>query len=427
MKKKLLSGAALLFSLVLILSAIPGPAFTEAPEEPPAQREGSAGAADSRVSYLGPAGTYTEEAAQYYFSDGIFQPKETVDDAIADVLNNEADYAVIPQENTLGGAVTNYVDALIAEEDIYVVGEVILPINQTLMGVPGASVEDIQTVCSHSQGIAQSAEWRAQHLPDAAVEEMASTAAAASHVAEEGDKTIAAIAAPGAAELYGLSVLAENVQITDANKTRFYVLSTSRLDAADESLTHAVIVASCEANLIDDIIVGIHDTGAELVTIHDRPQGSQLGAYNYILELENRSGFSEELQKELDDLDAVQFRGSFQVMEKQSGFDYPCTVSFELEDGTVILTQDQIESASVEMQTDAAGTQSCLLKVLLDRGNEAFAQATSEHIGEVINILINEEPVSSPRVQAPITGGECVIAGDFTLEEAQELAEALDR
>ena len=299
--------AVVLSAMLMILAAtdcIAGEVSTEsepvqpqaATESEPVQSQAAEADDAARVSYLGPAGTYTEEAAQYYFSDGIFQPKETVDDAIADVLNNEADYAVIPQENTVGGAVTNYVDALISEEDIYVVGEVILPINQTLMGVSGASVEDIQTVCSHAQGIAQSAEWRAQHLPDAAVEEMASTAAAASHVAEEGDKTIAAIAAPGAAELYGLSVLDENVQITDANKTRFYVLSTSRLDAADESLTHAVIVASCEANLIDDIIVGIHDTGAELVTIHDRPQGSQLGTYNYILELENRSGFSEELQ-----------------------------------------------------------------------------------------------------------------------------------
>ena len=87
-----------------------GTASASTNEMPPAV------APDASVSYLGPAGTYTEEAAQYYFSDGIFQPKETVDDAIADVLNNEADYAVIPQENTLGGAVTNYVDALIAEE-----------------------------------------------------------------------------------------------------------------------------------------------------------------------------------------------------------------------------------------------------------------------------------------------------------------------
>lgn len=265
---------------------------------------------NARISYLGPAGTYTEEAAKFFFTAGTFQPKETVQDAIADVVNGNADYAVIPQENTLGGAVTNYVDALIAQQDVYVVGEVILPINQTLMGVPGASLEDIQTICSHAQGIAQSAAWRSEHLPDAVTEEMASTAAAASYVAETGDRTIAAIAAPGAAELYGLSVLAENVQITDANKTRFYVLSTSQLGG-----NHGVFVASCEANRIDDIIVEIHNAGAELVTIHDRPEGSALGAYNYILEVE---GVSDKLLKALEPFPEVSYLGSFSVMEKQN-------------------------------------------------------------------------------------------------------------
>ena len=265
---------------------------------------------NARISYLGPAGTYTEEAAKFFFATGTFQPKETVQDAIADVTDGVADYAVIPQENTLGGAVTNYVDALIAQQEIYVVGEVILPINQTLMGVPGASLEDIRTVCSHAQGLAQSAAWRTEHLPDAATEEMASTAAAASYVAETGDKTIAAIAAPGAAELYGLSVLAENVQITDANKTRFYVLSASPLEG-----THGVFVASCEANRIDDIIVEIHNAGAELVTIHDRPEGSALGAYNYILEVEGVSG---KLLKALEAFPEVSYLGSFSVMEKQN-------------------------------------------------------------------------------------------------------------
>ena len=262
------------------------------------------------ISYLGPEGTYTEEAARFFFAAGTFQPKETVDDAIADVTTGAADYAVIPQENTLGGAVTNYIDALIAQQDVYVVGEVILPINQTLMGVPGASLEDVQTICSHAQGIAQSAAWRSEHLPDAVTEEMASTAAAASFVAETGDRTIAAIAAPGAAELYGLSVLAENVQITDANKTRFYVLSASPLEG-----NHGVFVASCEANRIDDIIVEIHNAGAELVTIHDRPEGSGLGVYNYILEVE---GISDKLLKAIETFPEVTYLGSFPVMEKQS-------------------------------------------------------------------------------------------------------------
>ena len=269
---------------------------------------------DVRISYLGPEGTYTEEAAQSFFSTGTFQPKETVPEAIADLADGDADYAVIPQENTLGGAVTDYVDALIAETGVYVVGEVVLPINQTLMGLPDASIEDIQTVCSHAQGLKQSAEWRKEHLPDAVTEEMASTAAAASYVAESGDKTIAAIAAPGAAKLYGLSVLAENVQITDANKTRFYVLSSSRPE--EEGQTNAVLLASCEANRLDDIIVEIHDTGVELVTIHDRPEGSQLGAYNYIIEVENESGMSGELIEKLENIPEIHFLGSFNVILK---------------------------------------------------------------------------------------------------------------
>lgn len=270
---------------------------------------------NARVSYLGPEGTYTEEAARFFFpATASFLPKDTVPEAIADVLSGEADYAVIPQENTLGGVVTNYADALIAEENAYVVGEIILPIRQTLMGVPGTALEDIQTVCSHAQGLAQSAEWRKEHLPEAETEEMASTAAAASYVAEKGDKTIAAVAAPGAAELYGLEVIAENVQITDANKTRFYVLSAER--CGEENLDHAVFVADCEANRIDDIIIEIHDAGLELVTLHDRPEGTRLGSYHYIIEIEKKGGITREQLKKIEAIPEVRCLGSFALMEK---------------------------------------------------------------------------------------------------------------
>ena len=270
------------------------------------------------ISYLGPEGTYTEEAAQYFFSVGNFRPKDTVQDAISAVIDGSADYAVIPQENTLGGAVTAYVDALIAEKDIYVIGEVILPISQTLMALPGASIDDIKTVCSHAQGIAQTVKWREEHMPDAVTEEMASTAAAASHVAESGDKTIAAIAAPGAAKLYGLSVLAENVQITDTNKTRFYVLSSSCLKEEGKKQTNAVFVASCEANRIDDIIVEINKTGAETVAIHDRPEGSELGTYYYVIEVNDESGLSDGTVSKIAAIPELRFLGSFNVMTKNS-------------------------------------------------------------------------------------------------------------
>ena len=269
---------------------------------------------NAKVSYLGPAGTYTEEATKLFFGEGAeLFPQGTVDEAISELNGGNADYAVIPQENTIGGAVTNYVDALIGQEDVYVVGEVVLPISQTLMGLPGTKLSDIKTVYSHAQGIAQSKEWRSKNLPDAAAEEKDSTAAAASFVAESGDNTAAAIAAPGAAELYGLEILAENVQITMENKTRFYVLSKDKPDAA---YTNAVFVAKCNADLIDDIIVDIHNSGLEMTAIHDRPEGSMLGSYNYIIETENPEGITDEQINAVLKHPEVRYLGSFCVSEK---------------------------------------------------------------------------------------------------------------
>ncbi len=269
------------------------------------------------VSYLGPAGTYTEEAAQFFFQNGeALTPKETVNDAIGDLVKGFSGYAVIPQENTIGGPVVNYVDALIGAEDVYVVGEVVLPICQTLMGVPGATLADITTVCSHAQGLVQSAQWRSEHLPDAKTEEMASTAAAAGYVQEKGDPSIAAVAAPGAAALYGLEVLAENVQLTDANKTRFYVLAKKPLKG--EGKTRAVLVATCKAHQIDDIIIRLHDAGLELVTLHDRPEGSALGSYHYVIEVENQAGITQAQLDAVHAMDQVRFAGCFDAVEKDS-------------------------------------------------------------------------------------------------------------
>lgn len=271
--------------------------------------------ASVRVSFLGPKGTYTEEAAQFWFRNGEeLVPKDTVNDAIDDVSAGTADFAVIPQENTLGGAVVNYVDALIAAEDTYVVGEVVLPISQTLMGISGTTLSDIRTVCSHAQGLTQSAQWRADNLPEAEAREMASTAAAASYVAEQQDHSIAAVAAPGAAPLYGLEVLAENVQITDANKTRFYVLSGNPLEEA--GLTHAVFVAACEGSRIAEIIAVMRDNGLEIVSLHDRPEGSRLGRYYYVIEAKNDTGIPASAISSVCTLDGIRFAGCFNAVEK---------------------------------------------------------------------------------------------------------------
>ena len=302
MKKKMLSPLPLLVLFALLMLPLSG-------------AHAETAAATDRVSYLGPEGTYTEEAARFWFQGGeILQPRSGVTEAIEDLVEGRAEYAVIPQENTLGGAVVAYLDALIAAEDVHVAGEVILPISQTLMGVPGAALEDIRTVVSHAQGLTQSAAWRAEHLPDAAAQEMSSTAAAASYVSEQQDKTVAAVAAPGAAALYGLEVLAENVQISDTNQTRFYVLSRRKSPGAGQ--TRAVFIATCDASRIDDIIIGMHGAGLELVALHDRPEGSYLGSYHYVIETENPSGITEEQIRAACAMEGVLWLGSFEAVRK---------------------------------------------------------------------------------------------------------------
>lgn len=102
-------------------------------------------------------------------------------------------------------------------------------------------------------------------------------------------------------------------------------------------------------------------------------------------------------------------------------------LSFELPDGTVILDQDHIASAETVIQTDTAGHNEYYVRVAFDEeGTAIFAEATAELVGEHMNIRVDGDIVSAPLVQAPITGGECIISGNFTPEEADELAGLLN-
>ncbi|MBO5622142.1 MAG: hypothetical protein J5959_10990 [Butyrivibrio sp.] len=177
---------------------------------------------EATVSFLGPEGTYTQEACGVFFNkQGSYEPYETVSDAVDALESGASEYAVIPQENTIGGAVTDYVDIVIAHDSLSVVGEVELPINQNLLVLPGAKLEDIQTVFSHKQGIAQGKEWIEKNIPDAEVIEVSSTAEGAKMVSESDDKTVAAIASAACADVYHLELLASAIQENDNNKPDF--------------------------------------------------------------------------------------------------------------------------------------------------------------------------------------------------------------
>ena len=267
---------------------------------------------DAVVSFLGPTGTYTEQAAQLLFPQGaVFQPRETVADAVSDVLEKSADFAVIPQENTIGGPVYDYLDELLTHQELYVVGEVELPIRQALVAPEGASLETIQTVYSYKQGIAQGKDWLQMNLPDAQVIEVSSTAEGARLAAQCTDGTIAAIASTQAAKVYGLQVLAESIQGSDSNVTRFYLVSTQPcFTDAPERMTFS---ATGPAEALPDLLTAMDAQGLRLITLHDRPAKTILGEYVYLLECSG--GGQDEYAQLAEECDGFTLRylGSYRV------------------------------------------------------------------------------------------------------------------
>ena len=263
------------------------------------------------VSYLGPVGTYTEAACGTFFDQkGSYVPYKTVDEAVQALCDGESTYAVIPQENTIGGAVTDYLDTLISRPEVSVVGEVELPIDQNLLVLSGTELSGIKTVYSHKQGIAQGKEWLEQNLPDAEVIEVSSTAEGARMVAEGNDKTCAAIASSGAAAVYDLEILAPNIQNNDKNKTRFYVLSTEQ--AATAEADRMAFVVTGGADELPDLMDVMEDEDVTLVAIHDRPLKTELGQYSYVIECAGMD--YDEYEKLTKDSDfEFRYLGSFSV------------------------------------------------------------------------------------------------------------------
>ena len=235
------------------------------------------------VSYLGPEGTYTQEACGRFFrKQGTYIPYETVADAVDALVSGESDYAVIPQENTIGGPVIDYVDILIAETSVSVSGEVELPISQNLLVLPGTSLSDIKTVYSHKQGILQGKDWLEEHLPEAEVIEVSSTAEGAKMVSEGNDPSLAAIASAACADVYQLEILAEGIQNSDSNKTRFYVLSKG--EPSVSSSDRLAFVADGASEDLPKLMKDMEEMNMKLVTIHARPLKTELGQYHYLIE-----------------------------------------------------------------------------------------------------------------------------------------------
>ena len=178
-----------------------------------------------RVAFQGEPGAFGEDAIVIFFGslDVVTVPERSFADVVAVVVDGRADYGVLPVENTIAGRVVD-AERAIASSALRTAGDVTVPVNQCLLAIPGAHLDDVTTVLSHPVALAQctkflSANSRLQPFPSF------DTAGAAREVATAGDIAIAAIAGRRTAELYGLNILAEGIQDRADNETQFVVLT----------------------------------------------------------------------------------------------------------------------------------------------------------------------------------------------------------
>ena len=261
------------------------------------------------VSYLGPEGTYTGQAAMLFFGDDAsYHAEKTVSDAVTLMIDGKCNFAVIPQENTVGGPVTAYIDELLSHDNISVICETELVIDQALLVKKGTKLSDITLICSHEQGLLQGKLWLEENLPLAQTRVVSSTAEGA-RLASISDGSVAAVASAAAADVYGLEVYAPRIQESDANKTRFYALSMGegRKERADRMLF------SAKGN-ISDFPKLIKAFGlAKPAAITARPLKTTLGEYIWLIELKD-SGYDEFLK--ISKVEGFEFKyyGSFPLI-----------------------------------------------------------------------------------------------------------------
>ena len=240
-----------------------------------------------KIAFLGPIGTYTDEASYLYAPSAERVPFASLSLVTRALEEGNVDEAVVPIENSLGGTVIEVVDFLIASEKSQIKGEFLLPIDHCLITRPGVKLSDIRVVVSKQAALTQCRQFLARELRFAEQVPATSTALAVVDLKEADDRT-AAIGPRRAAELAGLPVLAHGIQDRKNNVTRFAVLASSSMPpSGSDKTTIAFDFDKPDApGLVYGAMRPFADRGINLTKIESRPTGTGMGNYIFLLDLE---------------------------------------------------------------------------------------------------------------------------------------------
>lgn len=280
----------------------------------------------TKVGYLGPSGTFTEQAllTQSDLAASELVPFDLVHDVLDAVSAGEVDRGFVPIENSIEGTVNFTQDALVFDHDLYILREVVLDIEHCLVAVAGATLDGIREVFSIPVATAQCHGFLRHQLGDVDLFPASSTADAARQVAASGGADRAAIAPRGAAERYGLEVIASDIADHPGNQTRFVLVGRDRLPAATGHDRTALVVfqRADEPGSLISILQEFAARRINLSHLSSRPtKRGGLGDYCFVIYADGH--LEDELMADvLRDLHAkqgtVKFLGSYPAASKHA-------------------------------------------------------------------------------------------------------------
>ena len=237
-----------------------------------------------RVVFQGAEGAYSQAAMVQYFGDKIQSfHVNTFRDAMSAIEEGSADFAVLPIENSTAGIISEVYDLLVEFEN-YIVGEQIIKIEHCLLGVPGATMDDIRTVYSHPQSLMQSARFLGEH--DWKQVSMQNNAFAAKKVMEDGDKTQAAIASEYAGKIHGLEILKKGVNQSSTNSTRFIIVTNQKVFLKDAKKISICFEIPHESGSLYHMLSHFIYNNLNLCKIESRPIEDRNWEYRFFVDFE---------------------------------------------------------------------------------------------------------------------------------------------
>lgn len=240
----------------------------------------------TRISYLGPEGTYTEEAATRYNPEASLISYSTITSAANAVVAGESDEAVLPIENSLGGAVAETLDLMIHQSALKIRSEIVLPIHHCIMAKHDTSPADVTVVYSHPQSLAQCRGYLERNYPNARLVASLSNSAAVGEM-QTSTETAAAIAGKRAAGLYEANVLDEEVEDNPSNATRFVVMSHTDHEPTGTDKTSLCFDFNSDAPGILVVALGeFSNRDINLNKIESRPTRMGLGRYIFLVDID---------------------------------------------------------------------------------------------------------------------------------------------